>query len=339
MSDVRPAPIVPQQQPQQQQTRPDYVMPEPRPPAPPQPVMPTPEYMQAFRVKNSSGNPYWQAQADQIMAVEQAKMAFEQQNREKTYQSALDVYKADHATWQQQVATQAQRGQTYRKEEQAIIGGAPPAAGTSPGRQDPRLGTPQSPQRTGVPVAPPVPPGTTPQEHATAYAPLLTSAVEAERTAEPQFQRSLDLLDELRNHPGREYGLGGYGKIYGNIPGTEAYAFQRLVDQAKGKLFLQAYSTLKGGGQISNIEGEKATQALARLDPNLSKDEFDKALNDLALTLRSDMELAQRKVNKPVTAWRGPDQKTFAPDIGQRRGSNVYVGGDPANPRSWEPAQ
>ena len=52
------------------------------------------------------------------------------------------------------------------------------------------------------------------------------------------------------------------------------------------------------------------------------------------------MELAQRKVNAPVTAWRAPgDNSSVAPDIGERRGDKEYIGGNPADPMSWRRAQ
>ena len=39
-----------------------------------------------------------------------------------------------------------------------------------------------------------------------------------------------------------------------------------LLAQLDGELFMQAYAGLKGGGQITQIEGEKATQQIANLN-------------------------------------------------------------------------
>ena len=39
-----------------------------------------------------------------------------------------------------------------------------------------------------------------------------------------------------------------------------------MRDQLKGKLFLEAYAGLKGGGAISEPEGRKATEAMAALN-------------------------------------------------------------------------
>lgn len=65
------------------------------------------------------------------------------------------------------------------------------------------------------------------------------------------------------------------GPIQGKIPrgllmGEGARA-QSLIDQIQGGTFLQAYNDLRGGGQITEAEGSKATAAynrLARMDVN-----------------------------------------------------------------------
>jgi flagellar protein FlgJ len=51
-------------------------------------------------------------------------------------------------------------------------------------------------------------------------------------------------------------------------------------DQLKGKAFLQAYSTLRGGGAITEVEGEKATNALARLNRAQDEETARTALKD-----------------------------------------------------------
>ena len=51
-------------------------------------------------------------------------------------------------------------------------------------------------------------------------------------------------------------------------------------EQLKGTAFLSAYAMLKGGGAITDIEGQKAGAAMARLDRSLSEDEAKQALKD-----------------------------------------------------------
>jgi len=72
-------------------------------------------------------------------------------------------------------------------------------------------------------------------------------------------EQSLAAIDGLLNHPGFEsrYGM---SSVIPAIPGTVMSGAQSYVDQIGGQAFLQAFQSLKGGGQITEIEGQKATQ-------------------------------------------------------------------------------
>lgn len=102
---------------------------------------------------------------------------------------------------------------------------------------------------------------------------------------------ALALIEKIRNHPGRSAGTGAVG---GNIrvPGTPQADFVDLVDQAAGEAFLQAYQNLKGGGAISEAEGKKAEQAIARLKRDKTPEGFEDALNDFAAVIRRGRENA-----------------------------------------------
>jgi hypothetical protein len=92
----------------------------------------------------------------------------------------------------------------------------------------------------------------------------------------------LDTLDKALAHPGLDKATGLMSlNPLNKIPGSDAKNFNVLLDQLKGKTFLQAFDTLKGGGQITEVEGKKATDAIARLDTAQSTTEFKKALGDL----------------------------------------------------------
>ena len=224
-----------------------------------------------------------------------------------------------------------------QRAEQKDIVPVPPASQQA--GPDPRLGTPASPQRTRIPVPPAPPPGTTPEAWSKEQTPQLAKAIEAVDKATPAFDDAVKALQLARQHPGREWGVGATSKIATSIPGTDAYGFGKIMEQIQGKNFLTAYQQLKGGGAITEIEGTKAEAAQARLATAQNKKDWDAAMNDLETALRRDMELAQRKVNAPVTAWRAPgDNASFAPDIGERRGDKEYIGGNPADPMSWKRA-
>lgn len=103
---------------------------------------------------------------------------------------------------------------------------------------------------------------------------------------------ALKTITDIRNHPGKSWGTGATGIIPG-IPGTEQRGFVNLVDQAKGQVFLQAFNSLRGGGQITEAEGAKATQALARLDRAQSPKDFDAALDDLEEIINAGLSRAR----------------------------------------------
>jgi hypothetical protein len=105
---------------------------------------------------------------------------------------------------------------------------------------------------------------------------------------------AIKTLNQIRNHPGKQYGVGVAGVLPG-IPGTQQKGFVELVKQAQGKAFLEAFNSLKGGGQITNVEGEKATLAIARLDRAQNQEDFDSALNDLEEVVTIGLMRAKRK--------------------------------------------
>lgn len=65
------------------------------------------------------------------------------------------------------------------------------------------------------------------------------------------------------------------------IPGTDAYRFGTRARQLEGQAFLQAFESLKGAGQITEIEGTKATQAIGRLDTAQRAEDYRAALTEL----------------------------------------------------------
>jgi hypothetical protein len=97
--------------------------------------------------------------------------------------------------------------------------------------------------------------------------------------ASNEFKRMNDLLDKLRDHPGRQWAT-GKSSIMPKVMGTDAYDFQVLLDQVRGKQFLAAFQSLKGGGPITDLEGSKAEAALARTNPGQSEEQFLAGLKD-----------------------------------------------------------
>lgn len=94
-------------------------------------------------------------------------------------------------------------------------------------------------------------------------------------------------------HPGFSGAVGmggietlGIPGIAQYTPGSAAASFKARYDQLKGKAFLDAYDTLRGGGAITEIEGAKAEKARMRMDLAQSEDEFITAAREFQSELR-----------------------------------------------------
>ena len=95
-----------------------------------------------------------------------------------------------------------------------------------------------------------------------------------------------DALDNtlklLETHPGLTdiVGAKGGGQILSYvgkedpIQGTNSAGAKALFDQVKGQQFLQAFENLRGGGQITEKEGEAATKALSALSLATNEKDF-----------------------------------------------------------------
>ena len=113
-------------------------------------------------------------------------------------------------------------------------------------------------------------------------------------------EQNLEDVKALRNHPGLKYltGLYSAGPI---VPGTDqAAAFsyqQKLLDAT----FLEAFNSLRGGGQITEAEGRKATGALTRLGTKgLKMKDYQTALDDLAEMMTRAITRAKRRASAPI---------------------------------------
>lgn len=90
-------------------------------------------------------------------------------------------------------------------------------------------------------------------------------------------------LTDLKDDPYLDYVVGPFqgSMISPNISG-EANRVQSRIDQILGKTFLQAFESLKGGGQITEAEGRKATDALTRLaNQRMEESDYRQAIEDL----------------------------------------------------------
>jgi len=80
------------------------------------------------------------------------------------------------------------------------------------------------------------------------------------------------------------------GPVQGRMPNVtgDAERFQSRIDQTMGESFLEAFGALKGGGQITEIEGQKATQAITRLgNTRMNEDDYREAVKELKNIVRN----------------------------------------------------
>lgn len=132
-----------------------------------------------------------------------------------------------------------------------------------------------------------------------------TQIMPARRDAEA----TIGVINQIRAHPGLKHAVGlGWLNPLKFAPGTEAHNFMVLADQAQGKVFAQAYETLKGGGQITEIESQKAEQAIARMETSQSVPEYMAALEDFEDAVRAGYDILLKQaagefeVDTPLTA-------------------------------------
>ena len=85
------------------------------------------------------------------------------------------------------------------------------------------------------------------------------------------------------------------------------------MDQLKGSAFLQAFEILKGGGQITEVEGKKATDAINRMSISTSENEFRQAAQDF-------LSIVDRAEQNATRAAGTPQEQIY---IQQRRSQGV----------------
>jgi hypothetical protein len=105
---------------------------------------------------------------------------------------------------------------------------------------------------------------------------------------------------KVQPHPGFQgaVGISGIGSGFGAagfLPATDVTDFKSRFEEIKGKSFLEAVGSLRGTGAISEIEGEKATKAINRMNLSQSEAEFVKAADDLRKIMMKGYNAAQQR--------------------------------------------
>jgi len=132
-------------------------------------------------------------------------------------------------------------------------------------------------------------------------------------------QRSLKTVEDLINHKGIDAGT-GLSSVVPALPGTDKKAFNVANKQLGGQVFLQGFEALKGGGVITEIEGQQAKDALARADKSQSKEDYIAALNDYKDIVSGGMAAAYMKAGMELPE----NLKPYAMNIQQGGQTFVY---------------
>lgn len=129
-----------------------------------------------------------------------------------------------------------------------------------------------------------------------------------------QAQESIATVADLLSHPGFSDVIGVPNVITGiySPPGTDARDFKSKYKQLLGEQFLSAYNSLRGGGAITDFEGQQAKEAVAAMqDPYISEAEFKR-------NAQLYIDTMKRGVNRQRAEVGLPPQYADVPEPGQR---------------------
>lgn len=118
---------------------------------------------------------------------------------------------------------------------------------------------------------------------------------------EGQADSMIGSIDQLLASPGLPYITGLYSKAP-IVPNTPQAAADALAKQLEGQSFLQAFESLKGAGQITEIEGQKATAAMGRLQRAQSLRDYRIALQELRGIVDSARNRARSRAQRGAPA-------------------------------------
>lgn len=133
---------------------------------------------------------------------------------------------------------------------------------------------------------------------------------------EQNATQMLGMIDALANDPYLDSMLGPVNSRKWNLTG-DSERVQGRMNQIGGQTFLQAYNMLRGGGVITDIEGEKATEALARLNTAQNPEDYRAALTELRSIVQNGLDRSRRMADMGIG---GPTQNNKQP-------SSTNIGG------------
>lgn len=131
--------------------------------------------------------------------------------------------------------------------------------------------------------------------------------------AEFNARKMTELLDSITNDP---YLPNMTGAVSGRLPNLSGAAnrVQAKIDQVQGQTFLQAFEALKGAGQITEIEGQKATESLNRLtNTRQGTEDYTAALREFRQDVAELLEVARAKARGDYAGQPTPQAAPLSP--------------------------
>jgi hypothetical protein len=145
-----------------------------------------------------------------------------------------------------------------------------------------------------------------------------------------QADSAIRTVDDILSHAGFSEVVGFPDILTGIVspPGTNARGAKAKFRQLEGQIFTQAFESIKGGGAITEKEGEKATVALAALmDPGIKQVEWER-----------NAEIFKNSIKKMVNRQREtaglPRLEKYEPGTAQDRAAVNWLQANPDSPKA-----
>lgn len=133
-----------------------------------------------------------------------------------------------------------------------------------------------------------------------------------------EAQRTIQQIDELLVSPGLSEVTGRLDQYRpGVLMSDKGRDALTRLDQLQGRAFLAAFETLKGGGQITEVEGKKAEQAMARMQRSQGDEEFKAALREFRDAVQQGLQKLQSRGGGAAPAAGGGKRLIFNPQTGE----------------------
>lgn len=120
-------------------------------------------------------------------------------------------------------------------------------------------------------------------------------------------QETLNLIDDIRNHPGFGSYVGAkggsslFGLLDSPIGGTDAAGVAGKIETLQSKNFMNAITQMKGMGSLSDAEGKKVAAAVSALSPDMSETDFKQSLDTIERITNRGIEKQRKQLGDKVS--------------------------------------